>query len=365
MKLSSLSRGFLAAVLLALLANLALLGLIHRADGAVRVAYEQRDRSEQFIQQLLQSNDLLAHLVQSFTTTGDTRYLSVYYDILAVREGQRAAPPVADPALYWREVIALRRMPELPPGAGRSLLDTMQDLAFTDSELSSARAMLAVAGGMQSIEKIAFAATQGLYDRATDDFVSDGKPDRAFAIDVVHTAHYEAARADLVAAAAELRNRALGRTQAAVDQARKGLERAIATTIGVNLALLPLLGLVMVAMRRRVIRPIAELAALAERHAQGDHGGRIGPQTGWVHELNLLGRAQDDMAQAVQDELRQRDRNELELKAARAQAEQAARAKASFLANMSHEIRTPMNAIIGMTYLALQTALDAVEILLV
>ena len=39
-------------------------------------------------------------------------------------------------------------------------------------------------------------------------------------------------------------------------------------------------------------------------------------------------------------------------------AEAANKAKSIFLANMSHEIRTPMNAIIGMTYLAMNTALD-------
>jgi signal transduction histidine kinase/CheY-like chemotaxis protein/ligand-binding sensor domain-containing protein len=46
---------------------------------------------------------------------------------------------------------------------------------------------------------------------------------------------------------------------------------------------------------------------------------------------------------------------------ARAQhvAEASTRAKSEFLANMSHEIRTPMNAILGMSYLALQTGLDA------
>lgn len=39
-------------------------------------------------------------------------------------------------------------------------------------------------------------------------------------------------------------------------------------------------------------------------------------------------------------------------------AEDATQAKSDFLANMSHEIRTPMNAIIGMSHLALQTALS-------
>jgi signal transduction histidine kinase/DNA-binding response OmpR family regulator/HPt (histidine-containing phosphotransfer) domain-containing protein/CHASE3 domain sensor protein len=48
-----------------------------------------------------------------------------------------------------------------------------------------------------------------------------------------------------------------------------------------------------------------------------------------------------------------------ELAVAKQKAEEATEMKSLFLANMSHEIRTPMNAIIGLSYLALKTPLDA------
>ena len=47
-----------------------------------------------------------------------------------------------------------------------------------------------------------------------------------------------------------------------------------------------------------------------------------------------------------------------ELAVAKAKAEEATQMKSMFLANMSHEIRTPMNAIIGLSHLALKTALN-------
>jgi PAS domain S-box-containing protein len=57
-------------------------------------------------------------------------------------------------------------------------------------------------------------------------------------------------------------------------------------------------------------------------------------------------------------DITERKQVERERQNAKDAAEAANRAKSEFLANMSHEIRTPMNGIIGMTELALNTALD-------
>jgi signal transduction histidine kinase/CheY-like chemotaxis protein/HAMP domain-containing protein len=66
----------------------------------------------------------------------------------------------------------------------------------------------------------------------------------------------------------------------------------------------------------------------------------------------------EELLGETQAQARQLETQAEELVAARRKAEDATEMKSMFLANMSHEIRTPMNAIIGLSNLALRTALS-------
>ena len=183
MRLQSFSRAFFAAVLVALAANLAFVVAIRHASQGVRASREVRDRTLDLVTLIERQNDRLALLVQGFTATAQTRYLTEYYVILAEREGE----PATD---------------ERPATPG--LIERMKAMDFAPDEVQAAGEVLAAAAPMQEIEKVAFAATQGLYDRASGSFVSDAAPDPAFATALVHSADYERHREQLSGAAARL-----------------------------------------------------------------------------------------------------------------------------------------------------------------
>ncbi len=79
-----------------------------------------------------------------------------------------------------------------------------------------------------------------------------------------------------------------------------------------------------------------------EIHIDGDH-----EFVGFIRDITQRKEAE-----------RESKARQVELAEARHEAQKANAAKSLFLANMSHEIRTPMSAVIGMTELALRTALD-------
>ena len=151
--------------------------------------------------------------------------------------------------------------------------------------------------------------------------------------------------------------------------------QSLLTTLVLILVGLVVTGLLVGAMGRRIIGPIAQINQAIERISKGQLDIRLAEQGS--RELDELASGINTMAQALQSaqgELQQNvdqatedlqqtletiEVQNIELDMARKTAQEANRIKSEFLANMSHELRTPLNGILGFSNLLQRTEMSS------
>jgi two-component system, sensor histidine kinase and response regulator len=357
MKLSKLSLLFSAALLLIVAINGSISLLVVDAfDRAQRVA-DQRFEALQVVEDLRQETDTLSRLVRTYVVTGQTRYLTYYYAILAIREGRKPVVEDADPATYWDRVIA-GQTAFVPERAGRhmSTRGRMVALGFRGPEIAALEGFFTEAEVLKATEQRAFAATQGLYDPLVRVVAPDGLPQPEAATRMVYGEDFDRQRLKVVTAIARLMQEVDRRTGSEVTEARGHLRTWIVAS-AFSMAMTAMLVLLAFrTTRRKVLQPIEDMCAVTGKLARGQYDVRLVDEDG-VEEVQTLRDTLNSMARAIETDIREREAIEQALKEAGARAEHATQAKSMFLANMSHEIRTPLNAVIGMADLLLHSKL--------
>jgi len=207
---------------------------IRQAHNEVLHIEDHQHKALNLVSELHYETLKLKQFVRTYVNTGEFRYLNYYFDILDIRQGVKPTPMNYHLAGYWEKVLIGAIAHQLPRHATPNSIQYQMGLqGFTDAELSAYNDFLAISQGMQVIEKIAFAATQGLYDVKHQTFISEGKPDLNYAKNIIHDQPYNQLTAQLEDAINNLNNKVTERTQHTINQATSKLDFYIYLTLSI------------------------------------------------------------------------------------------------------------------------------------
>ena len=286
-RLSSL----IAALLVTSIAAVAAAALLYiSATSELHRAHQQKYQSYLLADELRQSSDDLTRLARTFAVTGETRYRSQYWEVLAIRNGEMARPQE-----YWRiywDFVAAGNPEPRPAYRAIALQDLMREAGFTEAEFALLAEAQKNSDGLVSLETQAMNAVIGLFQNQTGQYTVRGEPDRLLAAELLHSPQYHRYKAEIVAPIDAFFVMMTQRTSAAVDAAQQQAQFAGTLILAALGMLVASAGFTIWGLAARVSRPLGKLSDAMARLTQGDTGLAI-PGLGRRDEIGC-------MAQSVQ-----------------------------------------------------------------
>ena len=200
-KLFTLKRSFLMffAVLAALsILMFGALQLILGAQNEIERAGDARYASYKLANEVRSNSEHLTQSVRSYVVTGDPRYETIYWDIVAVSTGKKPRPD----------------------GATVSIVDLMKQAGFTDQEFAKLNEAQSLSTALIKTEDIAMHMVKGEYDDGTGKFTKKDTPDLEKARKLVHDDVYEKEAAAIMRPINEFEKLMDQRTSAELAKAR-------------------------------------------------------------------------------------------------------------------------------------------------
>ncbi len=270
------------AVAFALLLGYHLLGVARLADQRT-ACQANRARSLELAHELLQSSEDLTRMARTYVCTGDPRYESRYWEILAIRNGRRPRP-TAYPPTFWYVSVPEGDAPHRA-GTEVPLQALMRQAGFTEAEFQLLHRAQARSDALVEMEREAFKAMKGTPE------------DQRSALQRLHGEAYHHAKTGIMQPIQEFMAEVDQRTHRELDDLGGHQRRKIQASLAfLGSALLGLLWVAM-ATRRRIVKPLEQLGRQAEALGRGDLGCRSDVHSS--NELEVFSRSLNQMADEV------------------------------------------------------------------
>jgi len=166
--------------------------------------------------ELRQSSDDLTRMVRTYVVMKDPRYEKMYWDILAIRKGEKARP-IRYENIYW-DFIAFTNEKPRPDGQKISLLKIMEDLEFTREEFEKLAEAEKHSNDLVKTEMLAMHAMKGEFLDAEGEFTLRGVPDYDYAQSLLFGKSYHSDKVDIMAPIDEFFVMVNARTEAQVSR---------------------------------------------------------------------------------------------------------------------------------------------------
>lgn len=183
-----------------------------------KLSHSQKQRYLSYVaaDELRQSSDDLTRMVRTYVATKDPRYEKMYWDILAIRNGDKARP-LRYENIYW-DFIAFTNEKPRPDGQKIPLYKIMEDLEFTQKEFEKLAEAEMYSNNLVRKEMLAMHAIKGEFLDAQGKFTIRGEPDYDYAQTLMNDESYHSDKVDIMTPIDEFFVMVNARTEAQVSR---------------------------------------------------------------------------------------------------------------------------------------------------
>jgi methyl-accepting chemotaxis protein len=278
--------GFMATVL-----------MFYNNSMTLKETEERRYLSYLLADELRQSSDDLTRMARVYVVTSDPQYLSIYNDILDIRNGKKVRP-ISYERIYWDFVAAGETSPR---GVDEtvSLNELMKRAGFTEEEFALLEEAERNSNELVNLEVMAMDAVEGRISEEAKAIMSPEETNDAFARRIMHDERYHKNKALIMKSLDRFFERLDIRTSEEIDVFARRQNTLFAIIFAAGALMLCSLGVSYIYIRRNVSAPISSLIKGVGRNEDGAY--RISRvEVGVSNDIGVLSNALNSVTEQMQ-----------------------------------------------------------------